>query len=88
MFKYAQLNGNNVVVGISQLSGEVNLSNMIYLSDNEYFVDLGWKYINNQWIEPELIEPELIIPTTIDEIKEMQLTLMMAIADIYTIVSP
>lgn len=33
MFKYAQLNNENVVIGISQLGGEVVADNMILIND-------------------------------------------------------
>ncbi|AUS95048.1 hypothetical protein CDQ84_12180 [Clostridium thermosuccinogenes] len=33
MFYYAQLNENNICVGVSMLSGEVNASNMVQISD-------------------------------------------------------
>lgn len=40
--KYAQLNDENVVIGISQLSGEVVADNMILINDND--VELGSTY--------------------------------------------
>lgn len=50
MFYYAQLNDLNICVAVSQLSGEVNLPNMISLESQD--VDLiGKKYNNGVWEE-------------------------------------
>ncbi len=55
---YAQLDENNICIGISQLSGEVTSDNMILL-DNYDTSLLGKKYNNGIWeeVEPEP-EPE------------------------------
>lgn len=42
MFKYAQLNNDNVVEGISYLSGEVVADNMVLVNDIE--IELGSTY--------------------------------------------
>ena len=42
MFRYAQLSAGNIVVGISELAGEVNADNMILINDME--VELGYIY--------------------------------------------
>lgn len=42
MFKYAELNDENIIVGISYLSGEVITDNMILINDIE--VELGSTY--------------------------------------------
>lgn len=42
MFNYAQLNHDNVVIGISQLTGEVDADNMILINDLD--VKLGSIY--------------------------------------------
>lgn len=65
---YAQLNENNICTGISQLSGEVNQSNMVEIPDfgSEYM----WKkYQNNQWSE-EKFEPNSSAP--LDEFNQLQ----------------
>lgn len=47
---YAQLNDENVCIGLSQLTGEVNKSYMIRLA--EYDINLlGKKYENGEWLE-------------------------------------
>ena len=47
---YAQLNENNICVGISQLNGEVNAENMVEIgSFDESYV---WKkYENGEWLK-------------------------------------
>ena len=47
---YAQLGNNGIIVGISQLSGEVIQDNMIEIS--EYDTELlGKKYVNGEFID-------------------------------------
>lgn len=61
MINYAQLNDENICIGISQLTGEVEVENMVQIEDfNE---DYLWrKYENGQWSEekfyPPVPEPE------------------------------
>lgn len=59
---YAQLNENNICIGISQLSGEVIQSNMIEIqsADNSY---LWRKYENSTWSN-EKFEPQSTAPIT------------------------
>lgn len=81
---YAQLDENNICIGLSQLSGEINSDNMVRLSEDGYSSNLlNLKYDNGGWLEaePPEYEPQLTEPLT--EIKENQLMLMMAIADLY-----
>jgi hypothetical protein len=50
MFYYAQIDENNICIGISMLSGEVNAENMISIEN--YNIDyLGKIYQDGQWIE-------------------------------------
>ncbi len=51
-YLYAQLDENNVCVGLSQLSGEVIRPNMIRLNENEFINgDLfGKQYVNGEWL--------------------------------------
>lgn len=44
MFRYAQLDSNNVVVAISNLGGEVIADNMILINDLEVELELGSTY--------------------------------------------
>ena len=50
-YLYAQLDENNVCVGLSQLSGEVLRSNMIHLTEDEFINGnlLGKRYLNGVW---------------------------------------
>ncbi|MDM5250319.1 hypothetical protein [Lysinibacillus sp. G4S2] len=73
MFKYAQLNINNVVEGISYLSGEVVADNMILVNDKD--VELGSTYDAKTGdftapVAPEPIEPQ---PT----VEEMQAQMLL-----------
>lgn len=59
---YAQLNENNICIGISQLSGEVIQDNMIEIpaADNSY---LWKKYENGVW-SAGTFEPQSTAPIT------------------------
>lgn len=81
---YAQLNENDICIGISQLSGEVIQTNMIEIPSNDS--DYLWrKYENGKWSAgkfepvPEPVTPE---PTNA-EIMENQIVLMDVIATMY-----
>ena len=53
-YLYAQLDGNNVCVGTSQLSGEVIKDNMIRLTETEFLSGLmGKKYENGIWSDAD-----------------------------------
>ena len=41
---YAQIDLDNIVVGVSQLSGEVNADNMIEITSEQYNSVLGFTY--------------------------------------------
>ena len=85
MFVYAQLNHDNVVIGISQLSGEVDADNMILINDIE--IDMGSTYSRETGVftapiipEPTPIEPQideiqakiLVNTETLISMKEME----------------
>ncbi|QEK13734.1 hypothetical protein FQB35_15525 (plasmid) [Crassaminicella thermophila] len=62
-FYYAQLNEENIVIGISELSGEVSNEKLIRIDNfNENL--LGKKYENGEFIE---------VPKTEEELKEEKL---------------
>lgn len=66
---YAQLDNNNVCIGISQLSGEVQVENMLQIENYDVTI-LGKKYENGKWIElpnppVEPTEEEFIIAQTL-----------------------
>ena len=71
MFYYAQLNEENICVGISQLSGKVNEPSLIPLSEFDITI-IGKMYADGVWkeveqtneIEPtedELIQAEILL---------------------------
>lgn len=81
MYNYAQLNKNNICIGISQLSGEVSDSNMVRIpnADPDY---LWRKYENGQWSE-EKYEPQITAPLTeFEEVQQRVSDLEMAVASI------
>lgn len=69
MFRYAQINDENVVIGVSHLSGEVEADNMILIADLE--VELGSTYNRTRG---EFTAPESILlpkpKATVEEITE------------------
>lgn len=84
MYRYAIINNEGIVCGISQLTSEVIQSDMILINDD--FDVINKKYVNGEWVEytPEPI-PEPIDPLkcSIDVLSETQLITMEAIADQY-----
>jgi len=73
---YAQINDENICIGVSQLSGEVALDSMIQLETYDEKV-LGKKYTNGIW-EDISIEP--VIPQPIPQPTETEI-LMQTLAD-------
>lgn len=67
MHYYAQIDENNICVGVSQLASEINLDKMIKLDFYDLSV-LGKKFVNGKWedvetdpvSEPEITENEFI----------------------------
>lgn len=59
---YAQINDENICVGISYLSGLISADNMIHIDEETAAVCMGRKYENENWIEAPMLnlpEPEL-----------------------------
>lgn len=54
---YAQLNEENICIGISQLSGKVAAENMIELASYDTSI-LGKKYVDGKWEDVEHPEEE------------------------------
>ena len=54
---YAQLNEENICIGISQLSGKVAAENMIELASYDTGI-LGKKYVDGKWEDVEHQEEE------------------------------
>lgn len=63
MFYYAQLNDDNVCIGVSSLSGEVDVDNMIRIDSNseDYFYR---KYENGEWSEEKYVPDHAQIELT------------------------
>lgn len=91
MFKYAQLNDQNVCTGVSDLSDAVNSVYMIRLSDDEDRNLISWLYNDGVWNEPESTawEPQ---PTELETLNAIQFVAALQnsadIAKILEIVDP
>lgn len=85
-YYYAQLNENNICIGVSQLSGEVDGINMISISSMD--TDYIWrKYENGQWSE-EKFEPQSTAPITeFEQLKQNNEDLKQSIAELTTIIA-
>lgn len=80
MHKYAQLDENNTVVGISDLSGEVTAANMILINDRPD-IGFGWRHIDSEWLEPLPVEepytpPEPTNTEVMQTLSDIQIDLM------------
>lgn len=62
MFYYAQIDENNICIGVSQLSGKVNAPNMILLESQDASL-LGKKYNSGTWEDVPAPEPPEPTPT-------------------------
>ena len=68
MFKYAQLSSENVIIGISQLSGEVIADNMILINSLEVKLGSTYNPATGEFTPPDpQPEPEPL-PTIEEEI--------------------
>lgn len=72
-YLYAQLNIDNICIGVSQLCGEVEASDMIALTKQEYSPDLiGREYKDGVWggkpIPPDIVDPTQILTERVDEL--------------------
>ena len=78
---YAQLNENNICIGISQLSGEVIQDNMIEIQSFDN--DKVWrKYENKTW-SSEKFEPQSTAPISeFEQLKAEQQELSDTVAEI------
>ena len=88
MYRYAQLDKNGVVIGVSQLSGEVKDDNLIQIEDN--FNPWGKKFdkTENSWVDaPKMEEPVVEAKPTVEErleeLNEIATATMMAVAELY-----
>lgn len=62
MFYYAQIDENNICIGVSQLSGEVNVPNMISVDSLDGRL-MGKRYHNGGWEDIPQAEPAEPEPT-------------------------
>lgn len=81
MYRYAIIDENGIVVGVSQLSGEVSKSDMILIDSDFDLANKKWN--GSVWETYEPPEPEPPEPTQLDNIEEAQLMIMEAMADQY-----
>lgn len=57
VYYYAQLDEDHVCVGVSSLSGEVEVAHMIRLTETEYLQNLlGWQYADGTWEAPKEVD--------------------------------
>lgn len=81
MYFYAQLNENNICVGVSQLSGEVTADNMVQIES----ADTGYlwkKFQDNTW-STESFEPQTEAPITeFEQLKQNQALMQAALDDL------
>ncbi len=86
---YAQLSEENICVGISELSGEVEEDNMILLDSYDISI-LGKKYNNESWEEiekdlPKETEPEPTNRDIMERIENLETVTVQKAIDAYTL---
>lgn len=82
-FYYAQLNEENICIGVSQLSGKKTENYMIELDSYDTSL-LDKKYVNGVWEEVEQPEP-IEVSTQLDRIEEAINKSQQDIIDEYTL---
>ena len=75
MYYYAQLNENSICIGISQLSGIVDVPSLIPLADFDSSI-MGKKYVNGVWEKVE--QPEITPEPTEQETVQAEILLNQA----------
>lgn len=87
-YRYAQLDADGVVIGVSQLSGEVKDDDLILLEDD--FNPWGKKFdkTENSWIdapnvEDPVVEAKPTVEERLEELNEIATATMFAITEIY-----
>lgn len=88
MFKYAQLDTDGKVVGVSQLSGEVKDDSLILIEDD--FNPWGKKFdkTENSWVdapkaEEPVVEEKPTMEEKLEELSEIATATMMAVTELY-----
>jgi len=85
LFKYAQLNVDNCCMAISYLSGEVDYTYMIRLTE-EQDVRLGDIYEDGEWTRPdppEPVEPSPSLQDRVEALEEESTVTMLGLAEVY-----
>lgn len=74
MFKYAQLDSNNVVKGISLLSGEIVAEDMILINDMDVVLESIYNPETGEFTAPVIPDPTPVEPTpTVEEMQAQTL---------------
>lgn len=74
MFKYAQLDSNNVVKGISLLNGKIAAEDMILINDMDVVLDSIYNPETGEFTAPVIPEPTPIeAPPTVEEMQAQTL---------------
>ncbi|MDP1394755.1 hypothetical protein Q8G28_15325 [Lysinibacillus capsici] len=74
MFKYAQLDSNNVVKGISLLNGKIAAEDMILINDMDVVLDSIYNPETGEFTAPVILEPTPIeAPPTVEEMQAQTL---------------
>ncbi len=74
MFKYAQLDSNNVVKGISLLSGEIVAEDMILINDMDVVLESIYNTETGEFTAPVIPDPTPIeAPPTVEEMQAQTL---------------
>ena len=88
MYRYAQLDNDGVVIGVSQLSGEVKDNNLILIEDD--FNPWGKKFdkAENSWVdapkaEDPVVEEKPTVEEKLEELSEIATATMMAVTELY-----
>ena len=88
MYRYAQLDKNGKVIGVSYLSGIVEDDNLIQIEDD--FNPWGKKFdkTENSWVdapnvEDPTVETKPTVEERLDELSEIATATMMAVTELY-----
>ncbi|GGF88567.1 hypothetical protein [Paenibacillus abyssi] len=84
MFKYAQIDAaTGRCVSVSYLSGEIESTNMIPLTEADDVKPGDIRNADGTWTRPAPVPPQ---PSRIDQLEADNLTLMEAVADLYEMI--
>jgi hypothetical protein len=66
-FYYAQLNENNICVGVSMLSGVINEPDCVEIDGDNYDDYVGRKYENGTWSAEKFLPPTPVLQETLEQ---------------------